>query len=66
MKAVFEGNNGKEVISVTDDETELWKSISQFLKNKGFTIYYYRMWIKDCVTNVDFGSHTEFVVIEND
>lgn len=68
MKVYFENSKKKEIfIGDADDDRQAMKIIKNFCSERGFEIYYTRMWIdgdNENRTHVDVGSHTEFFIID--
>lgn len=66
MKLYFENSrNIKREIGQPKDLEEALNIIDKFCDDRGFPIYYTRMWTKDNITTFDVGSHTEFFILEN-
>lgn len=65
MKLKFYCTDGTEkVIADVKDLDEADKAISKYLEDNNIKCYYARHWIKDGKSWTDFGSHTEFFVID--
>ena len=46
------------------DREDLNIKIAEYLKKINFKSYYYRMWIKDDYTYIDYGSHSDFFILD--
>lgn len=64
MKLWFKQNNGnKRLIGEFKTEREAIKEIHRFCNERGFRIYYTRIWTENGEKWFDVGSHTEAFVI---
>ena len=70
MKVYFRNSNGKKIlIGNAKDNDEAMKVINEFCDERGFKIYYTRMWIDGDNQNrtwIDVGDHLCFFLIEKD
>lgn len=70
MKVYFRNSNGKKIlIGNAKDNDEAMKVINEFCDERGFKIYYTRMWIDSDNQNrtwIDVGDHLCFFLIEKD
>lgn len=65
MKLKFYCADGtKKTIAEVKDLDEADKAIQKYLEDNNIKCYYARHWIKDNKMWTDFGSHTEFLVVE--
>ena len=61
MKLEFENSYGeRRIIGNPNDIEEVWKIISDFLKDHNFKSYYSRINFGNTEWEIDVGSHTEF------
>ena len=66
MILYFENSRSvKRKIGQPKDLEEALHIINKFCDDRGFPIYYTRMWDEDGVKNIDVGSHTEFFILED-
>ena len=64
MKLYFENSQGKErLIAECETVQEAHKEIDKFLNERNFKSYYSRSWGNEDGVTIDFGSHSEFMVI---
>ena len=63
---LYHGNeNDKEIVADNiKDWKQLWEEISEFLKNKNFKSYYYRQWILKDILWIDYGSWTDYLMVD--
>lgn len=65
MKLKFYCTDGTEkAIADVKDLDEADKAINKHLEDNNIKCYYVRHWIKDGKSWTDFGSHTEFFVVD--
>ena len=67
MRVIFRDRNHKDhVICITKDVREGMRLIDKFAEERGYKIYYTRFWPTgdDKQLWEDFGSHTEFGILE--
>lgn len=66
MILYFENNKGeRREIGRPKDCEDAWMIIHGFCEDKGYQIYYTRMWTEENFTYYDVGSHTEQFVSES-
>lgn len=63
---LYHGNeNNREIVADNiKDWKQLWEEISEFLKNKNFKSYYYRQWILKDILWIDYGSWTDYLMVD--
>lgn len=67
MRVIFRDMNYKDhVICITKDVREGMRLIDKFAEERGYKIYYTRFWATADGKQIweDFGSHTEFGILE--
>jgi len=66
MILYFENSRSvKRKIGQPKDLEEALHIINKFCDDRGFPIYYTRMWDEDNAKKFDVGSHTEFFILED-
>lgn len=53
------------IISDPKNTEELWRDVGHYLEKKGIVGYYTRHWIENGRLIIDFGSHTQFLAVDN-
>ena len=65
MKLYFRSSNGNErIIAEPKDEQEVWKEIHKFCSDRNFKIHYVRQWQEGNRRWYDYGSWSEFFVLD--
>ncbi len=65
MKLYFQNSRGKErLIAEPTSEEEVAKEIEKFLYDHNFKSYYIRMWEENGRLKFDFGSWSEFFILD--